>query len=1041
MAIYETAWLRQLRPFLGGTTAAASASIAAVMAGLGIGALLVAQTSRSEDSSVRLYARLELILAVLAGLSPLLLHFVGDLFLKTGSAISSDVEIALRQLVALLVIVPPSVAMGGILPALTRGSARAMDARRSGAMIVYGLNTMGGAVGVAAGTFVLFETLGTRASIWQAAAIDGLMAATALMISHRMKRDQSDTAFVANAARAPEPAASSTTEPEMANALEATHPEMPRRLILLLAAATGFAFMVLELVWFRMLSSLLGGSVYAMGGILLAAFLGLGAGALMAPALRRMRWLNPADQLAFVLLAQACLILIAYAGGDRLAIATQLFRTSPDRWARAWSWVLPTLAVVFPSALIAGVQIPSFISLMGRDHRTVGRDCGWIMAINGAGSVAGCLAIGAGLLAWLTAPVTWKGLAILYLLLAIVVAFRPLKARRMSWSSGAVVAISAVVITLLFAARGPTAVWRHAIIGWDLQVIKESHDPAIAWANLWRRSLRWEKEGRDASVAVVATIREGYGLNTNGGGEGSARGDLALNVFSGLLGPLLRPRAETALVVGLGTGATAGWLASVPTLRRVDVIEIEPAVLSAAHFFDPVNRQPLSNPKVHVIAGDARAVLQTRPATYDLIVSIPSNLYRAGVAALFTEEYYRTVRSRLAPHGVFLQWVQAYDIDAESLAIVHATLLEAFSYVESWQPQSGHLLLVASDSPSEYRVEALRAALEGEPYFSAFQKVLCTDSVEGLFARYIGNTQLARLVAGRSGGRTNRDDRNLLEFRYGRKPRVETSALQEIVAEAWRLGLDRPELDQPIDDDRLGLERVALFTVDGVESPTVPGVSADRLAVHRAYAAGALGRAGELWMDGHFAPASLLEQWMDAEIRADRGEPDAELALADKNLLRGPTTDAILATLSWRQKKWSEASRALLSMLDRLRDDPWPLLPPVERAMGLTLDLAARQPPMAVRLSHAIGQPFSVAMLEEQRLAMALDVAVFRLPSSDDCARILATLEPNVPWTASFLGARSHCYEQLKHPLAYTAAEDITRLERSAGQSPGPPRR
>src|SRR5262245_3740335 len=698
MAIYETAWLRQLRPFLGGTTAAASAAIAAVMAGLGIGALLFGQASRSEHSSVRLYARLEVSLAVLAGLSPLLLQYLGDLFLRTGATVSSNDEIVARQIGALIVITVPAVMMGGILPALTRASARAADLRRWRATVVYGLNTIGGAAGVAAGTFVLFEMLGTRASIWHAAAIDGLMGAIALMISRRYSESsRSDIASEAPPAPAPDSEVAPMTEAETIQALQGTPVEMSRRLILLLAASTGCAFMVLELVWFRMLSSLLGGSVYAMGGILLAAFIGLGGGALMTPVLQRIRWISRADQLAFILMAQACVILIAYCQGDRLAIATQLLRIDPDRWARGWSWVLPTLAIVFPCAFIAGVQIPSFISLIGRDHRTVGRDCGWVMAVNGAGSVVGCLATGAGLLALLTAPVTWQGLAVLYILLALVLAFRPGKKRRMPWPPSAIVAISAVVITLLFTSRGPTSVWRHAIVGWEWQGLKESRNPGLAWANLWRRSLRWEREGRDASVAVVTTIREGYGLNTNGGGEGAARGDLALNVFSGLLGPLLRPQTKSALVVGLGTGATAGWLATVPTLQRVDVIEIEPAVLPAARFFDPVNMHPLSNPKVHVIVGDARAVLQTRPATYDIIVSIPSNLYRAGVAALFTEEYYRTVRSRLAPGGLFLQWAQAYDIDADSLAIVHATLLAAFPHVESWQPQSGHLLLVASD--------------------------------------------------------------------------------------------------------------------------------------------------------------------------------------------------------------------------------------------------------------------------------------------------------------------------------------------------------
>src|SRR4029077_20694931 len=110
-----------------------------------------------------------------------------------------------------------------------------------------------------------------------------------------------------------------------------------------------------------------------------------------------------------------------------------------------------------------------------------------------------------------------------------------------------------------------------------------------------------------------------------------------------LIGAALHPKPETALVIGLGTGSTAGWLAAIPNVKKVDVFELEPAILQVAHACAAVNQNALGNPKLHVTIADAREALLTTRAQYDLIASEPQTPYRAGVASLFTVEYYRAV--------------------------------------------------------------------------------------------------------------------------------------------------------------------------------------------------------------------------------------------------------------------------------------------------------------------------------------------------------------------------------------------------------------
>ena len=178
--------------------------------------------------------------------------------------------------------------------------------------------------------------------------------------------------------------------------------------------------------------------------------------------------------------------------------------------------------------------------------------------------------------------------------------------------------------------------------------------------------------------------------------------------MSGVLGSLLRPGARRSLVIGLGTGSTPGWLAAMPGMERTDVVELEPAILDVARLCGPVNHDAMDNERLHVAPGDAREVLTVSRDRYDLVFSEPSNPYRAGVASLFTREFYEAVASRLNPDGLFLQWVQAYEVDERTVSTVVATLASVFPEVEIWQVHHIDLLLVASRRP--FRLDALPCA-------------------------------------------------------------------------------------------------------------------------------------------------------------------------------------------------------------------------------------------------------------------------------------------------------------------------------------------
>src|SRR6185436_9795495 len=179
------------------------------------------------------------------------------------------------------------------------------------------------------------------------------------------------------------------------------------------------------------------------------------------------------------------------------------------------------------------------------------------------------------------------------------------------------------------------------------------------------------------------------------------------------------PQPRRALVVGLGTGSSAGWLAAIPSMQSVDVVELEPTVARVARDCTPVNHRVLDNPKVRLYFGDGREHLLTRDERWDLIVSEPSNPYRAGVASLFTTEFYRAVAERLAPGGLFVQWVQGYEVDASTVASVYTSLTQVFPAVETWATNQSDMLLVASLAPLRHDLarEGRRAA--SAPYAQA----------------------------------------------------------------------------------------------------------------------------------------------------------------------------------------------------------------------------------------------------------------------------------------------------------------------------------
>jgi spermidine synthase/tetratricopeptide (TPR) repeat protein len=207
------------------------------------------------------------------------------------------------------------------------------------------------------------------------------------------------------------------------------------------------------------------------------------------------------------------------------------------------------------------------------------------------------------------------------------------------------------------------------------------------------------RDGINTSVSVHRT--EGrLSLRVNGKVDAGSTGDMPTQVLLGEIPMLFGPRAEHVLVIGLGSGVTAGSVALHDSVQ-VDVVELEPAIVEASHFFDEYNHRPLDRPNVHVIADDARAYLSYTRERYDVIISEPSNPWITGAASLFTREFFQTAHRALRPAGRFCQWLQLYEIDPDAVRAVLAAFRAEFPVVYGFSSRAGSedFFLLGMDQP------------------------------------------------------------------------------------------------------------------------------------------------------------------------------------------------------------------------------------------------------------------------------------------------------------------------------------------------------
>jgi spermidine synthase len=754
--IYEVLWTRRLTHIFGSTTLAVSTVLAAFMGGLAVGSVLLGGwADRNRGRALRAYGVLEIAVGLLGFSIPLLLQAVGFVYLRLAPALESSPMIffVAQFLLVGLVLVLPCALMGGTLPILARWLVGREQEIGGRVAVLYAANTLGACAGAAAATYLLLPFAGVREGELVAVAMNLAAGAVALLLSRGAR-----PASVALASELPATDADSSALPAAGE-----------RALLAAIALSGFAAMVDEVAWARLVGLIFSSSVYAFGLMLLLFLSGIGIGSAIYA---RMRAADPARVLGLALIGNTFAALLGIALVPQLPFAYMRgFPAVRDSFAfRELLQLVATAPLLLPMAILFGIAFPAAVAATAK-LRNMGRGVGRVTAWNTAGTVAGAFLGGfvliprIGMRASLTlAAASTAAAGILALSHSTARAWR---------TRGLVAAGAALLVALLLPA------WPQNLLAQGTGFYAAIYGNVEGLRDAERRSeLLFYKDGIATTLSVD---RQGPYLFYRSNGKTDAStdpGDMANQLLLGHLPMLLHPNPREVFVIGLGTGVSAAAAARYPA-HSIEIADIEGAAREATQQFAAQNRNVLADPRVRFLVADGRNALLARDKTFDVIISDPSDVWVAGVGSLFTQEFYALARTRLKPGGVMVQWFHMHSLPPEQMKLIVATFRSVFPYASLWRPNRGDVILVGSFDPVPWDLARLRRRIESVPGVAEDLRGIGFWHPLSIFAAFVlDGEDLGRMLAGVPGLHT--DDHPVVEYLSPRAGYVDTTTANDV---------------------------------------------------------------------------------------------------------------------------------------------------------------------------------------------------------------------------------------------------------------------
>lgn len=771
---YENAWGRMLYRIFGVGDQAIAVVLAAYFFGLGAGSALGGRFAERVRRPALAYAALEIGIALFAALSTLMPELFLDLYAALGKGQSDAGLLGIRVFIAVVMLLPPTLMMGATLPFLISAvvaDEEDEEAWDRSATWLYAANTFGAVLGTALSGLYLIPVFGTVATIWIAA---GGSAFAALIVYAAYARARREV-------RAPEAA--------VEDAGEVRFPLVGP----LLAATAGLLSLGGEVLWTRVLRTIVQGTTQAFAAMLVSFLLGIGLGSLLAERMGRGRKALMVFGLAQ--LAAATLTAAAMALTPQIPRVLVLLHGEPSVVPHeAWVVLVVSLLLLFPLALALGTSVPLLFRIEGEDDaKNAGRHAGRVLAANTFGGLTGALFVG-----FVAIPAPWGGMErtlITIVGLHALIATIALRASSPGSILGKVGALTgpAVIFTLILLAKPSLE------MPFLLEAAANPVAATIEGAKSQRTPLVFYEEGRSTTVTVLQRGPQLQLLNDGRPESGINFGDPPFGsqlVGLGGIPALVADERERSMIIGLGGGHTA-WLALEGGFQEVVVVELEEGVVRAAELLfetrakarNEASQFPLADPRAVLVVDDARARLAlSDPGSFDAVVSQPSHPWLAGSSALYTLEFFEQVREALTEGGVFSLWLNRFRIDLKTIRDVTATLLEVFPHARMFVMNQESVLFIATkkmDGLLPRLDERLRSTPELARFFERSEMPRGADVAARLELSGEGLRKFAE------GGELIRDDKPTLELRLQAiKPGqgISDAELQEALAPLPFLG-------------------------------------------------------------------------------------------------------------------------------------------------------------------------------------------------------------------------------------------------------------
>jgi len=669
--IFETLWLRLSGLAFGNSIWAAALILSSFMGGLALGNAIAASSRIRRWRPLRLYALLEVLVALLGCTIVFGLPVLGELLRPVWQMLWNyqPTLLGLRFIVSFVILLMPTTAMGLTLPVLIEDPMLRQTNFGRAIGFLYGANTLGAVAGAALGEGYLIAAFGLRGTSLAAGLAVCIAAAAALIVA----KFEGDTSALAWQRTFP---------------LRLDVRYRPPWRLLFVSFWTGCILLTLEVIWFRFLRLYVASSSTAFAVMLAVVLGGIGLGSVLASLIRRHS--ARLDQLLpILLLLAAILVLLSYwfFPSALVPASVGVFDLS---W---WRITLLSTALMFPVSFASGILFPSIAVTVQAAVGDRMNSTGITTLFNTIGAALGPLLASFVLLPGIGYQWSLIACAIGYGLLSIVAAFawrRPVAALK-TWTSprslkqcvasATLIGLWMILILILavFPYRRVETHFAHARRPYEAEdqgqllagVVKRIEGTSDTW-QLLRRDLFGEPY-------YYRLLCNAFSMSAT-----NPVGQRYMRLFAYL--PLaFRPESEDVLLLCYGCGVTADALLHGPNVRRMDVVDISKEVFRLADFYSGIHyTNPLHDPRANAFIQDGRFFLQASPRQYDIISGEPPPPKNAGSVNLYTGEFFSLMKRRLKEGGIATFWLPLDQLKVNEAKAILRAFHDVFSNASVW---------------------------------------------------------------------------------------------------------------------------------------------------------------------------------------------------------------------------------------------------------------------------------------------------------------------------------------------------------------------